>query len=212
METIRIAVGSKRAPKVEAVRQALEVMGPLLHPNSSFEVRGFEVETGVSHTPRSRTELMAGARSRCEALMRLGSESATFLTARRHSVGASRQGATYLVGLEGGLDVVYENGHENGRRLVFLESWAFVSDVGGRGFYGRSGAVQLPEALAVEALDRGIELSHAIEAHTGLQGVRDSQGAWGVLTKNLINRQEAFRIAVISAFAPFFNADLYQTP
>ena len=68
----------------------------------------------------------------------------------------------------------------------------------------------LPEALAVDVLDRGAELSHAIEAYTGMQGIRDSQGAWGVLTKNLINRQESFRIAVISAFAPFFNAGLYQ--
>ncbi len=68
----------------------------------------------------------------------------------------------------------------------------------------------MPEGLATEVLDRGTELSHAIEAYTGIQGVRDSQGAWGILTKNLINRQESFRIAVISAFAPFFNAALYQ--
>lgn len=193
METIRIAVGSKRAPKVEAVREALEALGPLLHPKASFKVRGFEVATSVSHTPRSRTELMAGARERCEALLRLGSER-----------------AKYFVGLEGGLDVIYENGHENGPRLVFLESWAFVCDASGKGFYGRSGAIPLPEALAIEVVDRGIELSHAIEAYTGLQGVRDSQGAWGVLTGNLIDRKEAFRIAVISAFAPFFNAEIYQ--
>jgi inosine/xanthosine triphosphatase len=193
METIRIAVGSKRAPKLDAVREALEALGPLLHPKANFEVRGFEVATGVSHTPRSRSELMAGASGRCEALRRLESEP-----------------AAYFVGLEGGLDVFYENGHENGRRFVFLESWAFVCDAGGRGFYGRSGAILLPEALAVEVLDRGIELSQAMEAYAGMQGIRDSQGAWGVLTKNLINRQESFRIAVISAFAPFFNADLYQ--
>ena len=193
METIRIAVGSQRAPKLEAVREALEALGPLLHPKASFEVRGFEVATRVSHTPQSRMELMAGARARCEALVRLESER-----------------SIYFVGLEGGLDVIKENGHDNGRRLVFLENWAFVSDAGGRGFYGRSGAVLLPEALAVDVLDRGAELSHAIEAYTGMQGIRDSQGAWGVLTKNLINRQESFRIAVISAFAPFFNAGLYQ--
>jgi non-canonical (house-cleaning) NTP pyrophosphatase len=237
METMRIAVGSKRAPKLAAVREALEVLGPLLHPKASFEVRGFEASTGVSRTPRSRTELMAGARGRCEALMRIESQS-TFVTARRHLAppaaahpvgspqpgkagvphsgnpggirGTSRLGASYFVGLEGGLDVVYENGHENGRRLVFLESWAFVSDAGGKGFYGQSGAILLPEPLAVEVLDRGIELSQAIEAYTGMRGIRDSQGAWGVLTKNLINRQESFRIAVISAFAPFFNAELYQ--
>jgi inosine/xanthosine triphosphatase len=195
METIRIAVGSKRAPKLEAVREALSAVGPLLHPQSRFEVTGFEVETGVSHTPRSRIELMAGARGRCEALRSVG-----------------EQTAAYFVGLEGGLDVMYEDGNEAGRRLVFLESWAHVSDSGGRGFYGRSGAILLPEALAIEVLDRGTELSHAIEAYTGVQGVRDSQGAWGILTKNLINRQESFRIAVISAFAPFFNAALYQRP
>src|SRR5437879_1951539 len=209
MDTIRIAVGSKRAPKLKAVREALKALGPLLHPKSSFEVRGFEVATGVSHTPRSRAELMAGALGRCEALMR--PENETFLTARRHPVGASRLGASYFVGLEGGLDVVYENGHENGRRLVFLESWAFVSDANGKGFYGQSGAILMPEALAAEVLDRGMELSRAIEAYTGTHGIRDSQGAWGVLTKNLINRQESFRIAVISAFAPFFNPDVYRS-
>ncbi len=150
METIRIAVGSKRTPKIEAVREALSAFGPLLHPKSLFEVTGFEVETGVSHTPRRRMELMAGARGRCEALRSVG-----------------EQTAAYFVGLEGGLDVIYENGHETGRRLVFLESWAYVSDAGGRGFYGRSGAILLPEALAIEVLDRGTELSHAIEAYTG---------------------------------------------
>jgi len=188
MKTIRIAVGSKRAPKIAAVRGALESLGPLLHPNSTFEVKGFEVATGVSHTPRSRAELMAGARGRCEALVASGTD------------------AVYFVGLEGGLDLA----DENGRRLVFLESWAFVCDAGGRGFYGRSGSILLPEALAAEVLDRGAELSHAIEAYAGVRGVRDSQGAWGVLTKNLIDRQESFRVAVICAFAPFFNADLYQ--
>ena len=195
METIRIAVGSKRAPKLEAVREALVALAPLLHPKSRFEVTGFEVETGVSHTPCSRTELMAGARARCEALRSV-----------------VEQKATYFVGLEGGLDVIYENGHETGRRLVFLESWAYVSDASGRGFYGRSGAILLPDVLAIEVLDRGTELSRAIEGYTGVQGVRDSEGAWGILTKNLINRQESFRIAVISAFAPFFNAALYQRP
>jgi inosine/xanthosine triphosphatase len=195
METIRIAVGSKRSPKLEAVREALDAFGPLLHPKSKFEVKGFEVATGVSHTPRSRAELMAGARGRCDALMK---------------VSAGRPQANYFVGLEGGLDVMQQNGAENGRRLVFLESWAFVCDANGRGFYGQSGAILLPEALATEVLDRDAELSQAIEAYTGIRGVRDTQGAWGILTKNLIDRQESFRIAVISAFAPFFNPDVYR--
>lgn len=189
METILIAVGSKRAPKLEAVREAVKSLGPLLRANATFEVTGFEVATGVSHTPLSREELMAGARGRCEAVMR-----------------ASGYGATaYFVGLEGGLDVV----RENGRRLAFLQSWAYVADAAGHGFYGQSGAILLPEALAAEVFDRGVELSRAIDAFSGTTGVRDSQGAWGVLTRGLIDRQESFRIAVISAFAPFFNAGMY---
>lgn len=196
METVRIVIGSKRAPKIEAVRAALDSMGPILHPNSKFDVEGCEVPSGVSHTPRSRAELMAGARGRCEALMRLGKD------------------ANYFVGLEGGLDVMQESVREdeggNGRRLAFLESWAFVCDKDGKGFYGGSGAILLPELLANEVLDRGIELSRAIEEYTRMQGIRDSQGAWGVLTKNVIDRQESFRIAVISAFAPFFNPDVYR--
>jgi non-canonical (house-cleaning) NTP pyrophosphatase len=155
METIRIAVGSKRAPKVKAVREAFDALGPLLHPKSKFEVKGFEVATGVSHTPRSRAELMAGARGRCESLMKVTS---------------ARPGTSYFVGLEGGLDVIQENYKEDSRRLVFLESWAFVCDADGRGFYGRSGAILLPEALATEVLDRGAELSQAIDEYTGIGG------------------------------------------
>lgn len=191
METIRIAVGSTRAPKVRAVQEALKAFGPLLRPNASFEVTGYEVATSVGHTPLSRRELMAGARGRCVAL-------------RRRFDG--ERPPDYFVGLEGGLEAV----QENGSRLVFLQSWAFAADATGQGYYGQSGSILLPEALAAEVLDRGTELSHAVEAFTGTVGVRDAQGAWGILTKGVIDRQESFRVAVISAFAPFFNAEIYR--
>jgi hypothetical protein len=31
-----------------------------------------------------------------------------------------------------------------------------------------------------------------------------------VLSRNLISRQESFRLAVVAAFAPFYNAKMYQ--
>jgi non-canonical (house-cleaning) NTP pyrophosphatase len=191
MEQIVVAVGSSRQPKINAVSQALEACGPLLHRNAQFAVVGVEMASGVGHTPRSRAELMAGARGRCEGLERQARE--------------RRESWRYFVGLEGGLDVL----RENGRRITFLESWALVSDGAGREAYGQAGGVLLPEALAAEVLDRGVELSVAIDRFAGGRGIRDAQGAWGVLTCNLITRQEAFRIAVIHAFAPFFNASLY---
>jgi non-canonical (house-cleaning) NTP pyrophosphatase len=53
-------------------------------------------------------------------------------------------------------------------------------------------------------------LSAAIDRFAGGKGIRDAQGAWGVLSNNLITRQDAFRVAVVSAFAPFYNSKLYR--
>jgi len=188
---VQIAVGSTRTPKLAAVEQAIRAFGPLLAPNSEFQVVGTEVHSGVGHTPVNRAELMLGARQRAEALVRL---------AQQHS--ASWR---YFVGLEGGLDVL----DHNSDRRVFLESWAYVTD-GRHGHYGRSGGVEVPDALAREVLEQGVELSVAIDRFAGAVGIRDSQGAWGVLSNGLISRTESFRLAVISAFAPFYNAKMYH--
>jgi inosine/xanthosine triphosphatase len=186
-----IAVGSTRKPKLNAVSEALKTFASVLDPGAQFEVVGLEVESGVGHTPATCGELMLGARQRADALVEHARERGA--------------GWKYFVGLEGGLDVL----EENGNRRVFLESWAYVSD-GKRGHFGRSGGVEIPEALANEVLERGVELSVAIDKFAGEVGIRDAQGAWGVLSSNLITRQEAFRVAVIAAFAPFYNEKIYR--
>jgi inosine/xanthosine triphosphatase len=194
MDKVVVAVGSTRRPKLNAVWEALTVFGPTLEPNAQFDVVGLEVPSGVRHTPLSRVDLMAGARQRAEALVDIARE--------------RKEPWKFFVGLEGGLDVVKEAGN----RWVFLENWAYVLDTERRGAYGQSGGVLLPQALAKRVVDEGAELAEAVDAFAGSQGIRDSQGAWGVLTRNLITRQDAFRTAVISAFAPFFNAAMYRRP
>ncbi len=191
MDKVYVAVGSTRRPKLNAVWESLSIIGPTLDPNVLFDVVGVEVDSGVGHTPTSREELMRGARQRAEALVRM---------ARKQ-----REPWRYFVGLEGGCDVI----PENGARRVLLESWAYVTD-GLRGFFGRSGGIEVPGALAEEVVDRGVELSAAIDRFAGGKGIRDAQGAWGVLSNNLITRQDAFRVAVVSAFAPFYNALMYR--
>jgi inosine/xanthosine triphosphatase len=206
MQRIILAVGSKRGPKLNAVKEALQAFSGKLAPELQFEVVSVEVESGVSHTPTSRLELMRGARQRAESLEQLARER-----------GASWN---FFIGLEGGLDVIEETAlpqhqssnadpNRNAHRRVFLESWAYVTD-GTRGHYGRSGSIEIPPALAHEVLDRGVELSAAIDNFAGAVGIRDAQGAWGVLSGNLISRQEAFRVALIAAFAPFYNANMYR--
>jgi inosine/xanthosine triphosphatase len=191
MPLCRIAAGSTRRPKLNAVQEAADLFRCYFSPDTTIEVHGYEVESGVSHTPLSREELMQGARQRTETLV-----------AR---LAATGDAANFYVGMEGGLDLV----EEQGRRRVFLESWAYVTD-GERGHFGCSGSIEIPEALAEEVVIRGTELSAAIDDFAGQAGIRDAQGAWGVLSGNLILRQESFRVAVVAAFAPFYNHRLYQ--
>ena len=66
------------------------------------------------------------------------------------------------------------------------------------------------DLIAKTVVDEGVELSEAIDAFAGGHGIRDAQGAGGVLSGNLVTRQEAFRVAVVNAFAPFFNSELYR--
>jgi non-canonical (house-cleaning) NTP pyrophosphatase len=204
-----IAVGSTRGPKLDAVHDALKLCAEQLNLDVQFEVLGFGVDSGVGHTPLSSVESMRGARQRTDALMQM----------------ASRKGESYqyFVGLEGGLEVMKSNKSHGsnetraedtdsageGDRRVFLESWAYVSD-GSRGHFGRSGGIELPPALAHEVLDKGVELASAIDKFAGMAGIRDNQGAWGVLSNNLITRREAFRVALVAAFAPFYNVNLFR--
>jgi non-canonical (house-cleaning) NTP pyrophosphatase len=192
---ITVVMGSVRRPKVEAVREALALYSASLGVDTEFELAAVEVPSGVRHTPLSREDMMMGARQRAEALVRMARE--------------SNEPWRYFVGLEGGLDVILDGAAANGRR-VFLENWVYVADGNGRGAFGQSGAVVLPEALAKIVVDDGMELAEAVDAFAGGRGIRDAQGAWGVLTRNMITRQDAFRTAVISAFAPFFNGALYE--
>ena len=129
---------------------------------------------------------MRGARQRAEAL--------------QQKLQANNASADFFVGLEGGLDIAVEND----QKRVFLQSWAYVSD-GTAGHFGCCGGVELPQALANEVL-----LSIAIDQFAGQVGIRDGQGAWGILTSNLLSRQESFRLAVLAAFAPFYNARMYR--
>ena len=227
MKKVIVAVGSKRLPKLNAVWEALNVVGPTLDPEAQFELVAEDAESGVPHTPLSRAEMMEGARRRAEALVG---------KARREKLAWA-----YCIGLEGGLEVVEvpqegrlgrpaeetqrieglaavgERQNARGKagavrstsRLVFLQNWAYVTD-GARSAFGQSGSILIPDALAVKVVDEGIELAQAIDAFAGGKGIRDAQGAWGVFTRNMITRQDAFRIAVINAFAPFYNAALYR--
>jgi non-canonical (house-cleaning) NTP pyrophosphatase len=49
-----------------------------------------------------------------------------------------------------------------------------------------------------------------IDEVAGQQDVRSRQGAWGVLSRDLFTRAMSFEVALIAAFAPFYNPEMYR--
>lgn len=185
-----LAVGSTRGPKVEAVRRVLLRLAGLDERFAGAEVAAFDAGPSAPPMPLSLDEVLDGARARAQLALE-----AQEARGRRASFG---------IGLEGGVDVRRDHPTPRG----FLTSWAYVTD-GARGAHGCGGAIELPPALLARLLDDGVELAAAIDEVAGEADVRSRQGAWGVLTRGLVDRTATFEGAVINAFAPFVNAGLY---
>lgn len=180
-----VAVGSSRAPKVEAVRRTLAAAGERHSAFLGAELVAVDVPAAPA-MPLSLDELQRGARQRAD----VARESA------RAQLG---------VGLEGGLDLHLGSAGRRG----FLMSWAYVTD-GRRGHFGCGGAIELPERLLASVADRGVELAAAVDALTSRHDVRSREGAWGVLTAGWLDRTRSFELALVNALAPFYNAEVYE--
>ncbi len=186
-----IAVGSTRGPKVEAVRRVLGALASVAPAFERAEIVPFDASTLAPPMPLSVDEMLEGARGRAQLAL--------------ESVTAAGRRVDYAVGLEGGIDLRRTAPSNRG----FLMSWAYVTD-GHRGAHGCGGAVEVPPGILASVVDRGIELSEAIDALSGERGVRDRQGAWGILTRGLMDRTASFEAALRNAFAPFYNPESYR--
>lgn len=186
-----IAIASNRGPKVEAVKSFIEsVKHILLNASSGINYLSFDIDTGIV-MPRSLEELMKSAKQRTVLL--------------QQTVNSQNIDADYFIGLEGGFHTIKIDGKE----IVFLQSWAYVSN-SSKGFYGSSGNVAVPEKIATEVMVNKRDLSEVIDEFAQQADVRSKQGTWGVLTKDLLTRQQSFEIALTSAFAPFYNSEIFR--
>jgi non-canonical (house-cleaning) NTP pyrophosphatase len=183
-----IAIASTRGPKVEAVKSVLaSIQQFLCEKNELVEFRTVEVDGGIA-MPRTLDELLRGAEQRVATLQQMLSSSHV----------------NYFVGMEGGFHSINHNGMEH----VFLQSWAYVSN-GTKGCFGSSGNVFVPDEIAMEVMKKKRELSEVIDEVAKQHDVRSKQGTWGILTRDLVSRQESFEAALLAAFAPFYNKEFY---
>jgi inosine/xanthosine triphosphatase len=183
---MRILIGSTRPAKVDGARDAVAAVDARFR---SATLVAHDVADVAPRMPMSAAQIVGGARRRAEALL-----------ARQ---GPAGEGEIVLaVGLEGGVDATPAAG-----AAWTLQTWAAVSD-GMRWGYGGGPAVLLPPRVA-ERVAAGEELGDIVDDLAG-EAVRGTRGGWGVLTRDLIGRRDAFRLAVVAALAPFYNHTLWE--
>ncbi|HEX8146809.1 MAG TPA: inosine/xanthosine triphosphatase [Pyrinomonadaceae bacterium] len=186
-----IALGSARPAKIMALRAACARVAEVDRRWKQAELVARGVETGVPRMPLNDTQLMRGARDRAEAVRRL--------------LEAEGNPAHFYVGLEGGFHSITFDG----ARRTFLHGWAYVSD-GARGYFGHAPAVTVPASIVARVEQTGRELGEVIDEVAASTDVRSREGAWGVLSRGLLTRAMSFETALVAAFAPFYNARLYE--
>ena len=151
-----------------------------LCPGAAF--RAIEVDPGVPAQPLSDEEMVTGAKARA-------------IAAR--------------IALDADLGIGLEGGVHRSTWGALLSGWAAIVDRDGRLGLGSGGRIALPPVL-VESLEQGEELGPAMDRLSGLTDTRKGPGAVGILTNGLVVRDEAFRVAIAYALAPFLHSAWYS--
>ncbi|HEY0078375.1 MAG TPA: inosine/xanthosine triphosphatase [Pyrinomonadaceae bacterium] len=187
---MKIALGSARAAKIMAVHAACARIAAVDGLWGRVELFARPVETSIPAMPFTDVQLMRGARERAEAVRELLSK--------------EQQEAQLYVGLEGGFHSITLDG----ARHTFLRGWAYATD-GVRNCFGAAPSMTVPAEIVRRVERSSRELGEVIDEVAGEFDVRSRQGAWGVLSRDLLTRSMSFEAALIAAFAPFYNAQIY---
>jgi len=186
-----IALGSDRSAKIMAVRAAVERIATIDERWRDATIIARAVETDAEPMPLTDSQLMYGARRRAAAV--------------REEMEKEGTSAELCVGLEGGFHSLKFNDEWH----TFLRGWTYASD-GVRGYFGAGPSVSIPRLIADMVIEGKRELAFVIDEVANERDVRSRQGAWGVLSRDLLTRSMSFEAALIAAFAPFYNPRFYK--
>ncbi|HKE58750.1 MAG TPA: DUF84 family protein [Pyrinomonadaceae bacterium] len=186
-----IALGSDRAAKIMAVRASVARIASVDPTWTDANVVARTVTTTVPDMPLTDWQLMQGARERALAV--------------KDVLAQRRLEADIYVGLEGGFHSVSMDGEWH----TFLRGWAYATN-GETGAFGAAPSITVPRNVVKSVIEGRRELGLVIDDVARARDVRSRQGAWGVFSRNLITRSMSFEIALIAAFAPFYNGEFYS--
>jgi inosine/xanthosine triphosphatase len=186
-----IALGSDRASKIMAVRASVARIAAIDPDWTNASVVARRVESNVPSMPLTDWQLMQGAQERAFAV--------------RELLHSRRLEADIYVGLEGGFHSVSIAGEWH----TFLRGWAYATN-GERSAFGAAPSISVPPEIVKKVVEGRRELGVVIDEVTGGRDVRSKQGAWGVLSRDLVTRSMSFELALVAAFAPFYNPKFYS--
>ena len=152
-----------------------------MFPGEQFEVSGISAPSGVADQPLSTQETMQGARNRAS------------------NARALQPDADFWVGIEGGI-----NDTPLGMTCF---AWVHVLGRAGRTGRGQTAIFYLPREVA-ELARAGAELGTADDQVFGRENSKQGNGAIGLLTDDVIDREAYYLHAVIMALVPFKNPSL----
>jgi len=152
-----------------------------MFPKQVFEFDGIHVASNVSDQPLTDDETLNGAIN------------------RSNNAKAECVNADYWIGIEGGVD------KKDNEMQVF--AWIFIqsNEMEGK---ARTATFDLPKKI-IELIDSGMELGDADDIIFNRNNSKQKNGAVGILSGNLIDREKYYTHAIIMALIPFKNIDLY---
>jgi len=151
-------------------------------PTKAWEVVGVEVSSGVSNQPMSDEESQKGATNRAKAAIKALK-------------------ADFGVGLEGGI-------HKTSG-LWFDTGWVVVIDKKGTIGIGTSIRMQSPPEM-MKYVKKGMELGEIDDMIFGKKNTKHKQGHFGLMSKGVLLREEAYQHGVISALVRFLQPKLFD--
>ena len=180
---MKISIGSINPAKIDATKEAFKQIRNFKdskYDTSIIDFNSCEIKIPeLNNTPNTIEEMIRGAKIRATSSLK-------------------KVNADLGVGLEGG---IYTN--EYG---IFLTAYAVITSASTKIGIGTAPALKLPSEWVL-SMDKSFELGTYVDQLTGQINVKQNKGAIGILTNNVITRQDSLASAVICAYYSLLNEE-----
>jgi inosine/xanthosine triphosphatase len=174
-----IIIASKNPVKINTTKIGFEK----IFLDEKFNFEGVSTESGVPDQPMSEEETFQGALNRVNNASKIKPE------------------ADFWTGIEGGLKKVKEE--------LEAFAWIIIKNKEGKIGKGRTGSFILPRKVSELIINEGKELGEADDIVFNKSNSKQSNGAVGILTNDVLTRTTFYEPAVVLALIPFKNPGLY---